>query len=136
MRRNTVLNKARGSLTGGVSVQSYQLAQNGISVDVSGESVDTIDALNAPVLSVNGYLPVDITIHLLKEAYLSALMAQIKDDAIVGDITFVSDSTGQANITIENCFLANHSGHKSNGKEGGANVMLKGFIPANQSYGF
>ena len=133
-----VLNRIRGAVAitslPALNVTASYLGKEGITLALDGEATTFISTLTGQVQSGEPYMPVVITVHLLKTQGLAAqYKSQMESTTFLGDINITPDATTLPQYTISNCAIAGVAPMVINGMETDMAVTIKGFYVINNS---
>lgn len=104
------LNRVRGSVrvinNPGLNVTASYLGKAGISIQLNGNTATMLPTLTGQAQSGEPYVPLVLTIHLLKTQGLSgSYKTQIEDSTNIGDIVVKLDSSVHPDYQITNCAI-------------------------------
>lgn len=132
------LNRVRGSVTipnfPNLNITASYLGQEGISLAKNGEITHQIPTLTGLVNSPVPYVPVQLTVHLLRSQNLAqSYESQAQDNSILGDIYCTPDSSALQDISVLNASIVSVAEQKFNGTDPGYVVTIGGYQPQNNS---
>lgn len=130
------MNRLRGAITvtdiPDLNVTSDYLGVGGISMAPTGEVVNFIDTMTGRVTSPVPYLPVSITINLLRTQTLGAAWwNQALTTGLLGPITITPDVTTFPNVTVLNCGIMSLPTQSYAGTDPSFDVVVNGYIIIN-----
>lgn len=130
------MDRLRGAITvtnfPDLNVTSDFLGVNGITMSPSGPVVDFINTMTGRVTSPVPYLPVEITINLLRTQTLGAAWwSQAMTSGLLGPITISPDVTTFPNVTVLNCGIATLPTQSYAGTDPSFDVVVSGYIIIN-----
>lgn len=110
-----------------LNVTASFLAEEGISLRLNGPITTRVQAMTGTVPSPEPFVPVVVTINLLKSQPLSGLYkAQMEDTALIGDITVRGDTRVLPPYNLLNCSIDEVGELTFNGKTVGYAVTIGG----------
>jgi len=132
------LNKVRASVTiptfPNLNVTASYLGPEGISLSKNGEITHQIPTLTGMVNSPSPYIPVVLTIHLIRSQNLAqSYESQAQDNSILGDIYCTPDSSALQDISIFNASIVSVQEQKFNGTDPGYVITIGGYQSQNNS---
>lgn len=130
------LDRLRGSITvtdiPDLNVTSDYLGVGGITVAPSGNVTDFINTMTGRVTSPVPYIPVEITINLLRTQSLGAAwFAQAQSNSLLGAITITPDVTTFPNIQVRNCGIATLPSQSYAGTDPSFDIVVSGYMIVN-----
>jgi hypothetical protein len=138
---NTVqgtLNRLRGSLSftdnPALNVIASNLGPEGISVSFGGGATTRIDTLTGQVTSPEPYIPVKLTVNLLRtQALADAYKTQQELNSLLGDVTFRTDAVTLGVYQFSNSSIGRVADMRVNGKDAGYALEIEGTYNINSS---
>lgn len=115
-----------------LNVTAGFLGEDGIGVALQGDAVLFIPTLTGAVTSPEPYMPVQVTIHLLKSQFLSSLYKeQMEADARIGTITVRPDTRSFPPYQFINTAIQSVAPLAMNGKDAGYRITIGGYYLIN-----
>lgn len=132
------LNRVRASVTipsfPTLNVTASYLGSEGISMAKNGEITTQIRTLTGLVNSPEPYVPVLLTIHLLRSQNLAQLYEiQMQDNSVLGDLYVTPDSSALNDYTIFNGSIVGVQEQRFNGTDAGYTITIGGYQAINNS---
>lgn len=130
------LDRLRGSITvtdiPDLNVTADYLGVGGISVAPSAPVTDFIGTMTGRVTSPVPYIPVEITINMLRTQTLAASWyAQALSNSLLGSITITPDVTTFPNMTVKNCGITSLPTQSYAGTDPSFDIVVSGYIIVN-----
>lgn len=131
-----VLNRLRASATfadaPALNVSAPYLGKDGISVNVEGPVTTTLPTQTGVVQSPEPFVPVRITLNLLRSQSLAAVYkAQIETNSVVGNLTIRPDASTLPDYTFTNCAITTSPSLGLAGQDASFTVELTGIYYVN-----
>lgn len=132
------LNRVRASVTipnfPNLNVTASYLGSEGISLAKNGEITHQIPTLTGLVNSPVPYVPVQLTIHLVRSQNLAqSYESQMQDNSVLGDLYCTPDASSLQDISIFNGAIVSVQEQKFNGTDAGYVITIGGYQPQNNS---
>lgn len=132
------LNRVRASITipdfPQLNVTAPYLGAEGISLAKNGEITTQIRTMTGLVNSPEPYVPVVMTVHLLRSQNLAQLYeSQMQDNSVLGDLYCTPDSSALKDITIFNSSILGVQEQRLNGTDPGYVITIGGYQAINNS---
>lgn len=132
------LNRLRGSITvasnASLNVTASYLNKDGIQIALEGDMTAMLPAMTGMVPSPEPYVPVTVTVHLLKTQPLSALYkSQLENSTLIGNITVRVDSAAHPPYDFTNCAIAGVDPIKISGEDAGWVIRIRGTYNINST---
>lgn len=133
-----VLNRLRTNVTFAafpeLNVIASFLGEEGVGLRLNGPTTTRIQAMTGSVPSPEPYVPVVLTINLLKSQPLASVYkAQMEASALVGDLIVRGDSRALSSYYLSNCSLDEVGELRFNGRDAGWVVSIGGNWNVNNS---
>lgn len=130
------MDRLRGSITvtdfPDLNVTSDYLGVGGISWAPSGPVTDFINTMTGRVTSPVPYLPVEITINMLRTQTLAASWySQVLSNSLIGQLTVTPDVTTFPNVTFKNCGIATLPTQSYAGTDPSFDIVVSGYMVIN-----
>lgn len=130
------LNRIRGSVVfpsnPDLNVTAEYLGTGMISIAFDGNVTDFINTATGRVTSQVPYLPVTVTINLLRTQSLAQTwLTQAQTNSLLGTATVVPDATTLNNITIQNCAIMTVPGQSFDGGNPDFPITIGGYMIVN-----
>ncbi len=125
------LNRLRGSVVLNdfpeLTVHSYNLAKEAISIGFEGDTSQLIGTLTGAVTSPEPYMLGTVTMHLVRsQALADAYKTQIEVATTLGSVNIVTDSNTLSDFQLENTVLMSLQELTFDGNQAGMIVRLRG----------
>lgn len=130
------LNRLRGSVNitsfPELNVTASYLTEEGIDIAFDGPLTTLINVMVGQVTSEEPYVPCTVTVNLNRAIGLGdAYKQQWELQTTLGDTTIRTDSSVLSPFQFSNMAIANVANIRSNGKDAGLRVSLKGYYQIN-----
>lgn len=130
------LDRLRGSITvtdnSDLNVTSDYLGVGGITVAPSGNVTDFINTMTGRVTSPVPYIPVEVTINMLRTQTLAAAWYdQALSNSLLGAVTITPDVTTFPNITLRNCGITSLPSQSYAGTDPSFDIVISGYMIVN-----
>lgn len=130
------LDRLRGSITvtdnSDLNVTSDYLGVGGITVAPSGNVTDFINTMTGRVTSPVPYIPVEVTINMLRTQTLAASWYdQALSNSLLGAVTITPDVTTFPNITLKNCGITSLPSQSYAGTDPSFDIVISGYMIVN-----
>lgn len=130
------LNRLRASITvtdnPDLNVTSDYLGAGGISVAPSGNVTDFINTMTGRVTSPVPYIPVEVTINMLRTQTLGAAWYnQALSNSLLGAVTITPDVTTFPNISLRNCGITSLPTQSYAGTDPSFDIVVSGYMIIN-----
>ena len=130
------LDRLRGSITvtdnSDLNVTSDYLGVGGITVAPSGNVTDFINTMTGRVTSPVPYIPVEVTINMLRTQTLAAAWYdQALSNSLLGAVTITPDVTTFPNITLKNCGITSLPSQSYAGTDPSFDIVISGYMIVN-----
>lgn len=125
------LNRIRGAMlvtdSPELNVTASYLGKEGISAAQQGQATLMLPQMTGQVTSPEPYVPVVVTVALLKTQSLSDLYKQrMEKISTIGDITIIPDATTLSKFLFTNCAIESVNPLRFDGTDAGYVVMISG----------
>lgn len=132
------LSRLRGSLTISdypeLNVTAPFLGRAGLSMAINGDLTQMLPQMVGMVQSQEVYLPVRITVPLVKTMQLANLYKRKwESDSNLGDCTFRGDATNLDAFDFVNCSIENLEGYDAGGTSGSVTIIIAGTYYVNNN---
>jgi hypothetical protein len=126
-----VLNRLRANITLNdfpeLNVIASFLGEAGIGLRMNGPATTRIPAMTGTVPSPEPYVPLTLTINLLKSQPLAGLYKrQMEDTTLVGDLIVRGDARTLPSYYLSNCSIDDVAELAFSGRDAGWNVSISG----------
>jgi len=133
-----VLNRIKASVSvtnsPGLNVTAPYLGKEGITLSLDGDAALLINTMTGQVQSGEPYMPVTVSIHMLKTQGLATqYKSQMENTTNIGPIVVSPDSTTLPSYSIQNCAITNVGPMLLNGTDCEMVVSLKGYYVINNA---
>lgn len=132
------LNRVRGSVTWSsnpnLNVTAPYLGKEAIRLALQGKAVTYIPTMTGAVRSLEPYMMIELTIHLLKTQPLAAqYKARMELDSTLTDGTVRTDTSALGNYQIVNCSITGVRELSFAGEDPGFAVTVEGYYLVNST---
>jgi len=133
-----ILNRLRGSVVWQdfpeLNITAPYLGEGGINLRLAGPATTRIGTMTGSVLSGEPYIPIVLTVNLLKTQPLAdAYKAQMELNTAMGGGTVRPDAATLSPYTLFNCSIDTVGDLTFNGRDAGYGVELGGYYLINSS---
>lgn len=117
-----------------LNISASYLAKEGVSMRPDGPATDMIDTMVGRVGSQVPYMPVTVTIAMLKTQGLAAsYQSRFSTDTSLGEVVVTPDASTMDNFTLLNCYLLGFNEMRFNGGEVGYLITIGGYLVVNDN---
>jgi len=132
------LNRVRGSISfddnSALNVIAGNLGPEGISVSFGGGATTRIDTLTGQVTSPEPFVPVKLTVNLLRtQALANSFKTQQELNSLLGDLSFRTDAVTLGVYQFQNSSIGRIGDMRVNGKDAGYALEIDGTYQINSS---
>lgn len=132
------LDRLRGTVTvtniPTLNVTGDFLGVGGITIAPSGNVTDFINTMTGRVASSVPYIPVEVTINMIRSQTLAAAWYnQARTNSLLGDMTITPDVTTFPNITLRNCGITTLPSQSYAGTDPSFDIVISGYMIVNSN---